>query len=220
MRYGYLVRLMSDEPERASRRITVAARSWSQAGFHLQHYFHLFAQTEIFLYEGAGAAAWQGLENRWNVLEASLIRRRIQLIRIESRHLRARAALSAAAAARGPSASRRGRLLEEAARDARRIAREDAPWAESLANLVCAGVCTLRSEPSRAQELLAAAESGFEASKMALYAAAARRCRGLLLGGPEGRALVETADAWMRGERVKNPERMAAMLAPGRWGAD
>jgi hypothetical protein len=38
-----------------------------------------------------------------------------------------------------------------------------------------------------------------------------------LLGGDEGRALVEAADAWMRGELILNPERMAAMLAPGRW---
>ena len=217
MRYGYLVRLMSDEPDRASHRLTVAARSWSHAGFHLQHYFHLFAQTEIFLYEDSGAAAWQGLANAWKMLEASLLRRRVQLFRIESQHLRARAALSAAAAARGPAESRRDRLVDEAAGDARRIAREDAPWAEPLANLVRAGVSSLRSEPSRARDLLAAAEAGFEASKMALYAAAARRSRGLLVGGEEGRALVETADAWMRGERIKNPGRMAAMLAPGRW---
>ena len=50
---------------------------------------------------------------------------------------------------------------------------------------------------------------------MALYAAAARRCRGVLLGGEEGRVLVEAADAWMRDERIRNPERMTAMLAPG-----
>ena len=54
---------------------------------------------------------------------------------------------------------------------------------------------------------------------MALHAAASRRCRGLLLGGEEGRALVQSADAWMANERILNPERMTAMLAPGRWGA-
>ena len=52
---------------------------------------------------------------------------------------------------------------------------------------------------------------------MSLYAAAARRCRGLIIGGAEGATLVSEADAWMRNEGIRNPERMTAMLAPGRW---
>ncbi len=50
---------------------------------------------------------------------------------------------------------------------------------------------------------------------MALYAAAARRCLGGLLGGNEGRELADGADAWMRTEMIKDPARMTAMLAPG-----
>jgi hypothetical protein len=66
-------------------------------------------------------------------------------------------------------------------------------------------------------DLLTRAQLGFEAADMALYSAAARRCRGLLVGGGEGAALVAEADAWMRNEGIRNPERMTAMLAPGRW---
>ena len=64
---------------------------------------------------------------------------------------------------------------------------------------------------------LSRAETGFDATRMALYAAAARRCRGLLVGGETGRGHVEAADSWMRGELIRNPERMTAMVAPGRW---
>jgi hypothetical protein len=36
-----------------------------------------------------------------------------------------------------------------------------------------------------------------------------------LLGGGEGRALVQHADTWMRGCGVVDPERYATMLTPG-----
>ena len=49
---------------------------------------------------------------------------------------------------------------------------------------------------------------------MALHAAVASRRRGEIAGGSEGRALVEAADAWMQGQGVRNPGRMAGMLAP------
>jgi hypothetical protein len=52
---------------------------------------------------------------------------------------------------------------------------------------------------------------------MALFAAAARRCRGELLGGEAGRALVAEADAWMAAQSIRDPDRMARMLAPGAW---
>jgi len=52
---------------------------------------------------------------------------------------------------------------------------------------------------------------------MALHAAAARRRRGEIMGGDTGRALVESADAWMTGQIIRSPERMTAMLAPGAW---
>ncbi len=90
-------------------------------------------------------------------------------------------------------------------------------WGDALAVLLRAGIASLKGAREETLERLAAAESAFESAQMALYAAAAKRCRGLLIGGDEGRGLVEAADLWMEGERIRNPERMTRMLAPGRW---
>jgi hypothetical protein len=50
---------------------------------------------------------------------------------------------------------------------------------------------------------------------MRLYAAAARRCQGQLLGGLQGQKLIEQAEAWMTAQGVCNVERMTALLTPG-----
>lgn len=48
-----------------------------------------------------------------------------------------------------------------------------------------------------------------------VYVAAARRRLGGLLGGADGRPLVEAADTWFAGEGVKRPDRLVELLAPG-----
>jgi hypothetical protein len=37
------------------------------------------------------------------------------------------------------------------------------------------------------------------------------------MGGDAGRVLVSAADAVMTAQGIRNPERMTAVLAPGRW---
>jgi hypothetical protein len=214
MRHAFFMHLISDEAEKARRALRRAAERWSQKSFYMQHYFHVVGDAEISLYSGSGQAAWKELSDRWRGLKRSLILRS-QYFRIEARHLKGRCALSAAGGG-GLSPPNRNRLLRSSARDARRIERERTPWGDPLAALLRAGIASFRGK-REALEALASAEAGFDAAKMALYGAAARRCRGLMLGGEEGCALVESADAWMRGEQIQNPERMAAMLAPGRW---
>jgi eukaryotic-like serine/threonine-protein kinase len=215
VRNSYIVRLMADEPEKGRHELRAAAARWSQRGFTMQHYFRLVAETEISLYSGSGHAAWKSLRDQWWALERSLLRR-IQFVAIESQHLKGRCVL-AAAQSRSLSASSRQRLLRMAARDARRIERKATPWGAPLAALLRAGVASHRPDRAEALRELETAGTGFEAADMSLYAAAARRCRGMVVGGEEGARLAAEADAWMRGESIRNPERMTAMLAPGRW---
>jgi hypothetical protein len=48
------------------------------------------------------------------------------------------------------------------------------------------------------------------------YSAALQRRRGEMLGGEEGRALVESSDTLMAEQDVRSPERMTELLLP--WG--
>jgi hypothetical protein len=217
-RLSYLVFLVSDEPERARGEIRRAAAQWSHQGFYLQHYFHLVGETEIALYAGSALEAWEGLLRRWRALEHSLLLQVMQLLRIESRHLRARCAI-AAAGRHEPGSPARETLLRTALREARRVSRERTAWGDPLAILIEAAVASSRAQREEAASLLVAAESGFERTDMALYRSATRRARGLLVGGEKGRELVESADEWMAGQKIRNTERMTSMLAPGPWTA-
>jgi hypothetical protein len=204
-----IVHLAADAVEQARQEVNQAIARWSQQGFHGQHYNHFVGQVHIALYAGEGEAAWRLLEDRWPVITRSLIQR-VQYVRVESLHLRGRAALAAAVNAGQP-----GRLLALVEGCARRIEREKMTWAEPLARLLRAGVANVRGDRDAAIARLTEAEQGFTTAEMALYAAASRRRRGQLIAGNEGRNLVAAADEWMAGQKIRSPAAMTRMCAPG-----
>jgi hypothetical protein len=94
--------------------------------------------------------------------------------------------------------------------------KEKMPWSTAEAQLTRAGaVVAARGDDARAIALLRSAVAGLDGAGMQLYAAASRRCLGKMLGGDEGRALIDAADAWMREEGIAAPARVTAVLAPG-----
>jgi hypothetical protein len=97
-RMSWVARLMQDQPEEARREAREAIARWSHKSFHLQHYWQLTGLTEIALYEGRGAAAWEEVEASWPKLAATHLLR-VQFTRVEASHLRLRAAVAAMAAA-------------------------------------------------------------------------------------------------------------------------
>jgi hypothetical protein len=145
----------------------------------------------------------------WPKLRAALLMR-IQMGRAVSLHLRGRVALAAAESA-GPRRERLRRVL----RDARLLEAEDMPWIDPLAALLRAGLAQLQGRPDAALDALARGEAGARAVELRLYAAAARRQRGRLLGGDDGRALIADADTIFAAEGVVRPDRFAGMLVPG-----
>jgi hypothetical protein len=58
-----------------------------------------------------------------------------------------------------------------------------------------------------------------DGTRMAMHATVARHRLGTLLGGDEGRAMVEAANAAMIAEGIRCPERWLAVYLPGTWKA-
>ena len=202
------VALAQDRPLEVDETLSAAIDRWPNGG-----YVHDCAgpllQTRVRLYVEDGPGARVASQELWRRAEgAGLLHNQHQ--RLEVVHIQGAAALAAALAASSPRA-----LLGEAARAARKIEAQHMDWARPLAGLLRAGIAAQGGKAEPAAALLAEAERGFEAAEMALYAAAARRRRGQLLGGDEGRELVTAAEQWMRAQDIENPARMTAMLAPG-----
>ncbi len=204
-----LPQLAEDDPTGAQGDLDASMGGWPRRDFSLQHLSAVFTQVYIDLYRGDGPAAWHHAREREAAIRGSLLLR-VQLLRVMMVSLRGAAALAAAEAARDPKP-----LQRSAKRDARRLDREKAPWAEALARLIRAGVASVERNESVAAALLGAAATALDEVDMPLWAAAARRYVGRLLGGDEGRALVARADALMCEQGIVNPARMAAMYAPG-----
>jgi hypothetical protein len=213
VRVSYIAHLAAGRVEEARQELFNAIDHWSRTRFHNQHWWNLLGRAQIELYAGDGLGAWKIVEEGWPALTRSFVLR-IQLISLLSNHLHARCALAAATTGQPPDP-----LLKIAESDARRIESQEMAWATQLASMIRAGIASIRGDASLAMELLLSAEKGCETADMQLHAAAARRRRGQLLGGEEGRALVEAADLWMIKQGIVAPERMAAMLSPGRWEA-
>jgi len=203
-----LIWLAADDPDQARDEVVQALKAWTHEDFHLQHYSSLLALAQIELYTGDSEVAYKQIEGQLKFLEESMLLR-IQTVRVECRHLRARTAIASAAG------SQREQRLQIAENMARKISKEQVLWADPLAVLIRGGIAGSRGDKASAITYLSQAVEGFEMADMALYAAASRRRLGEAIADERGLQLITEADAWMTAQRIKNPERMTQMLAPG-----
>jgi hypothetical protein len=200
--------LAADRPAEARDGLTRMVARWSRRGFHAQHWWGLTGAMLVELYDGDPREAHARLCREWGALQRSLLPR-MQNVRIEAWDMRARGALAIAG-----TDAHGDRILRQARADARRIEREEMPWATPLAQAIYAAVDFRKGQRERALAALARAEEGFRAADMALFAAAAQRRRGELIGGDAGQELIDQADAWMRSQGIVRPARMVDAFAP------
>jgi hypothetical protein len=199
--------LVAGDVESAARHLAEARALWSHKGFHVQHVSLRFSETAMHLYRGDGHAAYAGFERDWAPLRWSL-QMQNQVTRVIMLEQRARSAL---AAAKGAD---RDRLVSRAERDARRIKREHAPWADGFGDRILAGVAWHRGERSTALSLLRSAAMGLERDSLRLHAAATWRRFGELMGGEEGREALDRGDAEMRRQHVRDVEPLTDSYVP------
>ena len=209
-RVAHVVALAADDPVSGEREAKQAVEAWSHTGFHAQHYYQLFAQVEADLYRGDAHAAATVVGARWPALDKSLLLQ-VQFIRLEALHMRARTQLAAARTGIGVDSAR----VAAALADARRIERARMPWATPLATMLRAGAAALADDTAQAASLCEMAARELDAAGMTLYATVARWRLGHLIGGGDGYALVTAAHEWMHDQKVREPRRLAAVLAPG-----
>lgn len=214
-RVTWLAWLCHDDPDAALKEAEQGIQRWSMQGFHLQHYWHMIGVVECLLYSGSGLEAWERLTVLWEGLASSMLLR-IQFTSTEAHSLKARAALAAAAESELDSPTYKEHA-KEAGRIATNLESQRLFWADPMVHLLRAGLASTEGDQDGAEALLDKAIEGFQEADMLLSAAAARRRRGQLVGGPTGRAMVEEADTLMKAEGIQNPLRMTAVLAPGNW---
>lgn len=218
LRTTYLRYLLNDEVENARVDIDEVIGKWSQPGFQMQHFWHFFGQMQILLYAGEAEASWQLINEKWPIIQRSFLLR-IQSFYMQALHLRARSALALLAKGfhQNGNAADQVKLLKIVLNDAQLIEKEHMAWGDAFAQQIRATVAAFQNHKELAIKLLTEAQASFEAVDMALYAVVLKRRQGELIGGKQGKVLIEQADQWMQQQQIKQPLSMARMLAPGKW---
>jgi hypothetical protein len=115
----------------------------------------------------------------------------------------------------GALAAHADRVLADLSAPDLKVARGKLAWTSALSKLVQAGVYAQRGKTEQAICALEAAVTELDAAEMKLYAAAARRRLGALMGGDAGAGHIAAGDAFMDRQKVTDNARITAVLAPG-----
>jgi len=202
--------LVRNHPDRALGEAELAVAEWSRDRFHVQHYNALCGSVMTHLYAGEHHRALEELERSWSALEDSKL---LFVEQMNVRVLHLRGCVHAALAATVESERVvRGRQAFASARMLRGL---KSRWAMALGTLLEAGTHAALGQVQEATATLRDAVIRLDAADMPLYASAARRRLGVMIGGEEGMQLVSAADTVLREAQVALPARFSAMLAPG-----
>lgn len=205
-RGGAMIQLVDDEP--AGVREHLAAASWPgfRNGFHIQHWLELEALCELALYEGRGPEAYQQHAARFRQVHRSLLPR-LQRLRVLIHGMQGRLLLARAAAG-----VRSWQSCHRAIWHAWRLEAEDVRYALPRAALLRAGAAALagRADDSLRWLRRAYVLAGQQGHGLTRATAAWHLHR---VSGE--RHLAAEAQSWLDAQRVRCPERLMQLEAPG-----
>ena len=204
---GFYAPLTRHDVARAYREVDGALAAWSVEGFHVQHANALNSRVSIDLYRRDGLTALRRIDETMPALKRSLLLR-VQTLRSVLTSIHARALVTATQQDNDKS------RLRQVLAIAGRLEREGVAYCTYEATMLRGAVAHLSGDAGTAVALLERADTESRAANLMLNNAAVRRARGLLVGGSEGSALIEAADAYCRGEGIQHPERVTAVFAP------
>jgi hypothetical protein len=199
--------LSNDDVPEARHMLAVAESRWPTEQFDVPRYLNMIAAAHIELYDRQGSTGYARILRDWRSLRWG-VAFRAQITRFGMRFVRGLCAL-AAFDKLGDRA-----LLRDAQACARAIARERVTWSESFSQILLFGVAVRCGHAESSLRHLEQAEEKALATGMALHGAVVRHRRGEVIGGDEGRALIDEALGFMAAQDIKNPERMLDMLSP------
>ncbi|HZN94470.1 MAG TPA: hypothetical protein VFB81_17270, partial [Myxococcales bacterium] len=203
--YGVMAGLGADEPERVRQQMREAAERWTPPGFQVQHYFRVLMRGFVDLYAGDAAAYWEHLDQQWPALRGSLLLT-VEDIRFRMMFIRGFAALAV-----GDDPKLR-RAAKAAASAMKKI---HAVGAAGMGDLIAAALMHREGKKEPAAERLHHAAQDFDHAEMTLFAASARWRLGQLRGGRAGQELEANARQVMAAQKIRRPERVLRMFAPG-----
>jgi hypothetical protein len=207
---SHIVRLAQNQPEQVVEDLHELGRRLPPKRFPVVGYSMCFGLAEAALYADSCAGAEAFLESGTAKLRQALLHYH-SLTRIQSRHLRARAAIMLAL----QNTSQRDALLKVAIAERCALLRERDPRARGFVSLIDAALASLRGDRAATITALGSAEGELRSMGMAGYAMIARWLRGNLRPTRDGRSLVQSVETWAALQGVRRLDRMAATFAPG-----
>jgi hypothetical protein len=210
----FRISLAHDDPEGARRIVEKAQAQWNQEGFQVQHWQAMINAPDVDLYLGDGAGAYDRFIAPMPKLRRSFLLH-AAYVRIMTGFTRVRVSIACAEAV----PERRRSRIAEARRSVRGLARESDPWAHALAAMAEAIVENADQNRTKAILALRSAVDRTDRTETLTFRAVAAYRLGQLLGGNEGAAAREQAEAEMVAQGIRNPSRWVAVYMPGNWKA-
>jgi serine/threonine protein kinase len=207
--YMATIRLAQDDPAGIEDELESVTSQWARRGFFIQHSTAFRSLVHLDLYCDRPQSAWDRVSAIWPEYSRSMLLR-IQLIRIQMLELRARSALALAERSRNSQL-----LIQSAAADARKLAREGQEWAIAHSHYIQAGIAACRDDASTALDQLSLAAKCYDAADMHLRGSVMRYRTGEIQAGREGQKLIARAETAIERESISSPARWAQMSAPG-----